>query len=108
MIRGRLLVIEDDRKTREALQATFIRMGWEVVVVLTLAEGLAMLDDYDPNWVIVSSELPDGRDNAVLSQVRAAATKSRVALVIWPREAAHLAHLGPKADIVLSRPLNTE
>lgn len=109
MIRGRLLVIEGDRGTWQALQATFIRMGWEVAVFLTLAEGLATLEYYTPDWVIVSSKPPDGPCDVVIATVRADKPATRVAVVTWAGDAASLAHLaGLKPDLVLTRPLRSE
>jgi DNA-binding response OmpR family regulator len=105
----RLLLIENERKTREALHGTFIRMGWEVAMVLTRAEGLNLLLDYDPHWIITASSLPDGDAEAVLRKVRDARRKTRVAIVTASKDPAHLSHLsGLKPDLLLQEPVDSE
>ena len=109
MATRRLVVIEDDRTTREALQGTFIRRGWEVAMVMTRAEGSALLQDYAPHWVVMSSDLPDGPCDSLVRRLRSAKPKTRVAIVTessGPTRLAELASLKP--HLLLQRPLDSE
>src|SRR4051812_33083534 len=109
MVTGRLLLIEDDQETRDALQWAFIRRGWEVAMVVTLAEGLTLLQDYSPRWIIASSDLPDGPCDPLLPRPRAARRRTRVAVVAASEDAARLAQLTAlKPDILLHRPLDPD
>src|SRR4051794_30986208 len=40
----RLLIVEDDRRTQDALKRLFTYCGWEVQSATTTAEGLRMLE----------------------------------------------------------------
>ena len=52
----KLLIIEDDRAARDAIQFRFISRGWEVAMAETQDQGLALLADYQPDWVVVAWE----------------------------------------------------
>ena len=109
MATRRLVIIEDDTNTREALQSTFIRMGWEVAMVVTLAEGSALLRDYEPNWVLTSSDLPDGPCDPLVPGLRSVRRKTRLAIVAASKDPARLAQLTAlKPDLLLHRPVEPE
>jgi len=84
MRQKKMLIIEDDRATRDALQGLFISRGWEVAVVITQAEGLALLKDYEPDWIIVPWEQLEGTGERFMAEVGARARKPRVALLTEP------------------------
>lgn len=80
MSRGRLLIIDIDCETRGTLQFAFVRRGWEVITTTTEQEGLAVLSDYNPDWIIVSA----GHVNAsgsFISEVRNNARGARLSIV---------------------------
>jgi DNA-binding response OmpR family regulator len=70
MAGARLLIVEDDRLSREALRKIFARKGWHVTAVETLAEGLLQLDP-PPDCLILDLMLPDGHGVEILRQIRA-------------------------------------
>src|SRR3954469_19581172 len=77
----RLLIVEDDSATREALRGIYTRLGWLVSEAGTVAEALALLDaEPEPCCLILDLMLPDGDGTAVLERVRAKGLKTWVAV----------------------------
>jgi len=68
----RVLIVEDHDGMRMALGGLFRKVGWEVVAVATVAEGLTALDRPSPDCAIVDLQLPDGGGEAIVRKVRAA------------------------------------
>ena len=105
----KLVIVDNEKTTRDALQAIFIRKGWEVAAVTTLAEGLTLLKGYSPDWVIVASMLPDGDDVAVIRKVQSAKRRTRVAILMPSDDSARFSQiLGFSPDIRLTRPVTPE
>src|SRR3954453_21843518 len=77
MCTRRMLIVEDDRSTRDGLQRLFISRGWEVAMVTTQAEGLTLLSDYDPDWIVVPWGQLEGTGERFLTEVRAKAAGPR-------------------------------
>ncbi len=95
----RMLVVEDDRVTRNALQRLFERRGWDVLVAATVAEGLAQLDP-PPDCLILDLMLPDGDGAEVLRTVRAQGLPTKVAVCTGTGDAdrlAEVASMNPEA-----------
>ena len=66
-----VMIVEDHRGTRTALERFFTRHGWEVFEAGSVAGALAMLDTgAEPELLILDRMLPDGRGEAVLRRVR--------------------------------------
>ena len=97
----RLLVVEDDVPTRDALCDYYQRMGCHVSEAGTVAEGLASLDaGPEPCFLILDLMLPDGDGVAVLEGVRQRGLKTLVAVCTGSVDLARLkavAELGPDA-----------
>jgi two-component system, OmpR family, alkaline phosphatase synthesis response regulator PhoP len=66
----RLLVIEDDRATRKALQQLFEPHGYSVVAAQTGTEGVAAFRASRPNFVILDLALPQLGGQDVCRQIR--------------------------------------
>jgi DNA-binding response OmpR family regulator len=79
--RGKLVIIDDDRSTRDALQGLFISRGWEVAMAATQAEAHHLLDDYRPDWVIVAWEQLGGAGWPFLRELRSDRPDVRVAIL---------------------------
>jgi len=104
-----MLIIEDDRATRDALQRLFISRGWEVVMVTTQAEGLALLDDYDPDWVVIPWEQMEGTGERFMLRLRTKARRPRVALLTEPMDSAGWSMASRlKADVRFRKPVVPE
>jgi DNA-binding NarL/FixJ family response regulator len=105
----RLLLIDEDRAARDALQEVFISRNWEVAMVATQCEAMRLLTDYDPDWVIVPREHLDGTGERFLLELRNRSRTTRVALLTSPmdpverRTASRL-----KPDIQITRPVLPE
>jgi DNA-binding response OmpR family regulator len=66
----KILVVEDDRATRKALQQLFEPEGYSVVVAETGTEGLAAFRAARPNFVILDLGLPQLGGQDVCKQIR--------------------------------------
>ena len=64
------LIIDDNRAMRNATQEILISRGWEVAMVTTQAEGLMLLRDYDPDWIIVAREQLEGTGERFMHEVQ--------------------------------------
>jgi len=104
-----MLIVEDDRYTRDALQRLFISRGWEVAMVTTQAEGLAVLEDYDPDWVVIPWEQLEGTGERFMLQVRSKPRKPRVVLLTETMDSASWAMASClKPDIRFRKPIIPE
>src|SRR5947209_6591904 len=102
----RLLVVEDDATSRDALRTIFARRGWHVAVAGTVAEGLALLDP-PPHCVILDLILPDGDGEAILRQVRSSRLGTRVAVCSGTADPSRLATVRALApEALLCKPID--
>src|SRR3954449_11221584 len=109
MRQKKMLIIEDDRATRDALQGVFISRGGEVAMVTTQAEGLALLEDYDPDWVVLPWEQLEGTGERFMFQVRAKAPRPRVVLLTESMDSASSAMASClKPDLRFRKPITPE
>ena len=97
----RLLVVEDDVPTRDALCDYYSRMGWQISEAGTVAEGLTKLDiEPEPCFLILDLMLPDGDGITVLEAVRQKGLRTLVAVCTGSVDLARLkavAELRPDA-----------
>ena len=84
MVRGRLLLVASDRRFRDRLQLVFISRDWEVVMAATESEGIGLLNEYDPSWVVVDVRLPDGNGEALFGHLEMRRARTRVVLLEPP------------------------
>jgi DNA-binding response OmpR family regulator len=66
----RVLIVEDDRATRKAVQNILEAQGFSVDSAATGAEGLAMFRSTKPNFVILDLRLPEMSGQDVCRQIR--------------------------------------
>jgi DNA-binding response OmpR family regulator len=105
----KILIIEEDRSTRDALQFSFISRGWEVAMGASEGEALWILGDFAPDWVIVGWQQLHGTGNDFFRNVRAKARGARVAVLtdeLTSTERAMLSRLKP--DIAVPKPVVPE
>ncbi len=106
MIQPRLLIVDDDAYTRNALKNLFARRGWKVDLASTVAEGLATLDDAH-RCVILDLNLPDGGGEAVLIEVRRRASRTMVAVCSATVNAHRIATVqGLRPELLLYKPID--
>lgn len=104
-----MLIVDEDRATRDALQTLFISRGWEVVMVTNRAEALALLNDYDPDWVVIAWDQLDGTGERFMSELRAKKHRPRVVLLTEPYDRVATALAGRlMAELRFRKPVSPE
>lgn len=105
-----LLIIDDDRSSRNALQGIFISRGWEVAMATTQDEGLNLMSScYTPDWIIVAWQQLSGNGTLFFRQVRSSHRQSRLGVLVdelSPTERAMLKRL--RADTIVGKPFAAE
>ena len=67
---ARLLIVEDDRRDADLVVALAERRGLTADVVTTVAEALAAVERHVPAGIVLDLDLPDGRGETVLRELR--------------------------------------
>jgi two-component system response regulator QseB len=86
-----VLLVEDERVSRDALHRLLALSGFEVTSVGTVGAALAWLDAHACDCVIIDLMLPDGPGTAILERVRAQGSSARVAVATGTDDPALLA-----------------
>ena len=106
MDRPRLLVVDDDFYTRQALHNLFSRKGWQVGLASTVAEGLSRLD-LAPDCIILDLNLPDGGGESVLREARRRLPRTVVAVCSGSTDLAQLAEVRLlRPELMLCKPVD--
>jgi ActR/RegA family two-component response regulator len=108
MVRGTVLIIDDDRGVRDALHFAFIRRNWEAAMSDTEAGGLALLNDCDPDWIIASWDQLGGTGSRFMREVRARTGKTRVLLITESGSRGSRLAACARPDLLLGREVNAE
>lgn len=108
MLRGSVLIIDDDHASLCALQNAFIRRGWEVAMFTREADGLAALAEYHPDWVLAAWEQLGGSGARFIRQVRARGAGIRVSLLTDGGPLSRTFLRGLKPDLTFPKPLDPE
>ena len=101
--------MEDDRAQREALRRVMRTAGVLTVAVATLADAMDLIESTPPAYAIVDLNLPDGLGTALLMQLRAAGSNTRVAVTTGttdPELLADVEWLSP--DLFISKPVDPD
>jgi DNA-binding response OmpR family regulator len=80
MATRRILIVEDHDGMRAALRGLFRQVGWDVVAVATVADGLAALEP-PPECAIVDLHVPDKEVEAIVRKVNDAHSSTCVSEV---------------------------
>ncbi|WP_435017282.1 response regulator [Tundrisphaera sp. TA3] len=106
MERPRLLVIDDDVYTRNALHALFTPRGWQVGLAGSVAEGLVGLDPA-PHCIILDLNLPDGGGETILRQVRSRHPSTLVAVCSGSEDARQIEEVRSlRPEVLLWKPID--
>lgn len=81
MANASLLVVEDDRVSRDALRVLARHMGFEVHLAADLREATLYLLEKIPDVLILDLMLPDGHGSTLLAAVRKRGLATKVAVV---------------------------
>ena len=105
-IRGRVLIVEDDRNSSRAMEAILERLGWDVFVAENVQDAQSFLrDKFDA--IILDLMLPDGDGAHILRYARQNKSATLVAITTGVTDPARLADLKPfSPDLVLSKPID--
>ena len=77
---NRLLFIDDDPQAQKTLKMVLAER-YSLYSAFTAASGLAMLDDIDPDLVLLDIDLPDGSGLDVLAEILQRSTPPPVIMV---------------------------
>lgn len=69
MIKGKILMIDDEIDYCRIMQSYFTRKNYAVSVAYTLAEGLAKIDAEEPDILLLDNNLPDGKGWSHVEQI---------------------------------------
>lgn len=110
MARHRLLVVEDHAGVRFAFRGIFSRLGFDVTLTDSLAEGLALIDSgFSPCCLVLDLDLSDGPGELLLERVRQRGLKTRVAVCTGSMDQARLTAVARlKPDALLTKPVTLE
>jgi len=104
----RILIVESDPSSLEALREMCAVLGYAVDEVSTVAEGMAYLERSRPRCLLLGMVLPDGSGVGILRQVRERFLPIKVAVMFSSAEPRGMLdevnHL--RADGLFLRPLN--
>jgi DNA-binding response OmpR family regulator len=102
----RVLLVEDDKPTREALVRLLEEDGHDVRAAANGVRGLVALRDFRPERVLLDLMLPDFAGERVLEAVRLSHPATRVAVVSGVEDADRMNRLGAAgADAVFRKPV---
>src|SRR3954447_19635874 len=102
----RILVIDDDKATRDALGRLFAHKGWVVTVANCVTEAMTKLDP-PPHCILLDLMLPDGDGEDVLRKVRDEGLPTKVAIHTGTDDPVRLALVkGMDADALFRKPID--
>ena len=104
----RILIVEDDPDSCEALARMLRRLGHEIVCAQSAGEGLVKLEDWSPQCVLLDLMLPDASGGLLLRKIRMEHRPIKVAIITAAGKTSPVLKqaLGYEPDIVLEKPLN--
>ncbi len=103
-VRGRLLIVEDERRDAELIIALASEQGVPSEVVPSVTAALAAMEREAPLAVVLDLRLPDARGEAVLRALQRQAARVPIAVVSVEDDDGHSVKLG--ADMHLVKPLD--
>jgi DNA-binding response OmpR family regulator len=78
---GRVLIVEDDRKTADALVVGLERGGYETILARTGEEAFFLVQTKNPDLVVLDLTLPQRGGLEILAQIRAHSLTLRVLIL---------------------------
>ena len=104
----RLLVVDDDRDTRESLRAALEDHGYTVAVAANGAEAMHKLEERPPRLVLLDLMMPVVDGWEVLDRMRDNPALDDVAVCICTASHALAPAAGLRADFILRKPFDVD
>jgi two-component system response regulator CssR len=102
----RILVVEDDAASCDALLRLLEHRGWVISVAKSVAEAMESLDP-PPHCILLDLTLPDGGGEDVLRKVRGENLPTRVAVCTGTSDPVRLAMVkGMDPDALFRKPID--
>ena len=103
----RVLLVEDDPPTVHALETLLRHHRFDVTVAATVDAALRLLDDAEPDAVLLDLMLPDGDGIRILQAVRERQLSTRVAVLTGVGDLARLDRVRAlRPDAMLQKPVD--
>ena len=106
-VRGRVLIIEDDRAICNFMRRVLEANGYEALAAATGREGLSMLTSHCPDVVILDLGLPDMEGMQVLTELRKWSLMPVVVVSARTDEREKVRMLDAGADDYITKPFGT-
>ena len=106
-VRGKVLIVEDDRAICSFMRRVLEANGYESIIVGTGREALSMLTSHCPDVVILDLGLPDMDGMDVLTQLRAWSPMPVVVVSARTDEREKVRALDAGADDYITKPFGT-
>jgi CheY-like chemotaxis protein len=106
-VRFKVLIVEDDADSCDALARLLRRVGHEVECAKTAGEALVKLEEWAPQYVLLDLMLPDASGGLVLRKVRNQQLPIKVAVITAAGKNSPIVRqaVGYDPDIVFEKPL---
>jgi DNA-binding response OmpR family regulator len=102
----RVLVVEDDSESYNALSKILKHIGYDTLGASTLAEAFPLLEQ-SPRFVVLDLMLPDGNGKELLQHVRQKNLPIKIAITTGTPDKAILDEVGTlEPDALFLKPLN--
>lgn len=104
-----LLIVDDERSTRETLEAFLSPEGYEIFLAVNGAEALARLPDINPDTILLDVMMPDMDGYEVCRSIKANKSWSHIPIILvtaLDSKQDMLRGLEAGADEFLSKPVN--
>lgn len=105
-VSSRILIVEDDRASRMAMEALLRLSGFAVLPASSVAEGMGLLAQ-NPNCIILDLMLPDGNGAEILAHVRNNQLPMRIVVTTGAIEWQKMLNASPTPpDLILQKPVD--
>jgi two-component system, OmpR family, KDP operon response regulator KdpE len=106
MTGAKILVIDDERSIRKLLDLSLTAEGYNIELAKTAKEGLAQLNNFRPDIVILDLGLPDMPGSEVMKKIRERTATPVIVLTVKDSDSDKVSLLDSGADDYLTKPFN--
>ena len=106
MTGAKILVIDDEKSIRKLLDLSLTAEGYNIELAKTAKEGLAQLNNFRPDIVILDLGLPDMPGSEVMKKIRERTATPVIVLTVKDSDQEKVSLLDAGADDYLTKPFN--